>query len=169
MSYTTKQIRAGYCFVVCCLTMLVISCGVPAEVPGQPDSTTIEFVAAPGTESLELPFSEVVRVHDMLYLSGQLGLVPGTTELVPGGITGQTRQVLDNIKAILERNGSSLDRVVKCTVFLADIDEWPAMNEVYRTYFPANPPARSAMAASGLAFDASVEIECMAVAGQPPL
>jgi reactive intermediate/imine deaminase len=102
----------------------------------------------------------------MLYLSGQIGIVPGTTELVPGGIGGETRQSLENIKAILERNGSSLDRVVKCTVFLADINEWPNMNEVYRTYFPKAPPARSAMAASGLALNARVEIECIAVVGR---
>jgi 2-iminobutanoate/2-iminopropanoate deaminase len=71
--------------------------------------------------------------------------------------------VLENIGAVLERNGSSFDRVVKCSVFLADIAEWPAMNEVYRTYFTGSPPARSALGASGLAFGARVEIECIAV------
>ncbi len=102
----------------------------------------------------------------MLYLSGQIGTVPGTTELVPGGIREETRQALENIKEILERNGSTLNRVFKCTVFLADINEWPKMNDVYRTYFPKAPPARSAMAASGLALNARVEIECIAVVGQ---
>ena len=85
---------------------------------------------------------------------------------MPGGIRAETRQTLENIKVILERNGSELNRVVKCTVFLADINEWPKMNEVYRTYFPKSPQARSAMAASGLAFNARVEIECIAVVGQ---
>jgi 2-iminobutanoate/2-iminopropanoate deaminase len=133
----------------------------------KPDEvTSIEFLSAPGTEKLALPFSEAVRVGDMLFLSGQVGTVPGTTELVPGGIRAETRQTLENIKVILERNGSELTRVVKCTVFLADINEWPKMNEVYRTYFPKAPPARSAMAASGLAFNARVEIECIAVVGQ---
>jgi reactive intermediate/imine deaminase len=99
----------------------------------------------------------------MLYLSGQVGNLPGTTELAPGGIAEETRQALDNIGAILARNHSSLDRVVKCTVFLADIEEWPAMNEVYRTYFTGEPPARSALAANGLAFGARAEIECIAV------
>jgi reactive intermediate/imine deaminase len=117
-------------------------------------------------EALELPFSEAVRVGDILYLSGQLGNIPGTTEMVPGGIAAEAKQALENVKAILERNGSSLDRVVKCTVFLADIDEWPKLNEVYRTYFSGTPPARSALAASGLALGARVEIECIAVVGR---
>ncbi len=114
-----------------------------------------------------LPFSEAVRVDNMLYLSGQIGNRPGTLELVAGGIDAETRQCLDNVKAILERNGSSLGRVVKCTVFLADISEWPRFNEIYREYFPASPPARSALAASGLALGARVEVECIAVVGNP--
>jgi reactive intermediate/imine deaminase len=111
---------------------------------------------------LQLPFSDAVRVGDMLYLSGQIGKLPGTTQLAEGGISGETRQTMENIRASLEKYGSSLDRVVKCTVFLADIAEWGAMNEVYRTYFPSNPPARSALGASGLALGARVEIECLA-------
>jgi reactive intermediate/imine deaminase len=111
---------------------------------------------------LQLPFSDAVRVGDMLYLSGQIGNLPGTLQLAEGGIAGETRQTMENIKASLEKRGSSLDEVVKCTVFLADIAEWAAMNEVYRTYFPVNPPARSALGASGLALGARVEIECLA-------
>jgi reactive intermediate/imine deaminase len=98
----------------------------------------------------------------MLYLSGQIGNLPGTLQLAEGGIAGETRQTMENIKASLEKYGSSLDEVVKCTVFLADIAEWAAMNEVYRAYFPTNPPARSALGASGLALGARVEIECLA-------
>ncbi len=109
-----------------------------------------------------LPFSKSVRVGHMLYLSGDLGIIPGTMQLVEGGIQPETRQTLDNIKATLEANGSSLGEVVKCTVFLADIAEWAAMNEVYKTYFPTNPPARSALGTSGLALGARTEIECMA-------
>lgn len=109
-----------------------------------------------------LPFSSVVRVGHMLYLSGDLGTIPGTMQLVEGGIQPQTRQTLENIKATLEENGSSLAEVVKCTVFLADIAEWAAMNEVYKTYFPTNPPARSALGTSGLALGARTEIECIA-------
>jgi reactive intermediate/imine deaminase len=111
---------------------------------------------------MQLPFSEAVRVDHMLYLSGQLGFDPKTSGLVDGGIAAETRQTMENIKAVLEKHGSSMAEVVKCTVFLADINEWAAMNEVYITYFPSDPPARSALGSSGLALGARTEIECMA-------
>ncbi len=111
---------------------------------------------------VQMPFSDAVRVGNMLYLSGKIGNIPGTRNLAEGGISGETRQALENIKASLEKYGSSMDEVVKCTVFLADIAEWSAMNEVYMTYFPVNPPARSALGSSGLAMDSRVEIECFA-------
>ncbi len=120
----------------------------------------IEYHAV--SPDLQLPFSEAVRVGHMLYLSGQLGFDPETSSLVEGGIGPETRQTMENIKAALEKHGSSLAEVVKCTVFLADIKEWAAMNEVYITYFPSNPPARSALGSSGLALGARTEIECMA-------
>lgn len=110
----------------------------------------------------ELPFSKAVRVGNMLYLSGELGAKPGTLKLVPGGIGPETRQTMENIQATLQANGSDLNKVVKCLVMLADINEWSAMNEVYRTYFRAPYPARSALGSSGLALGARVEIECMA-------
>ena len=125
----------------------------------------ITFLSSPTAEKLNLPFSEAVRVGDLLYLSGQLGNTPGTTTVVPGGIGPETRQTMENIKTALERHGSSMDRVVKCTVFLADIKEWAAMNETYRTFFTGKPPARSTIGTSGLALGARVEIECIAVAG----
>src|SRR5438067_12023189 len=112
-----------------------------------------------------LPFSSAVRVGNMLYLSGQIGNVPGTRQLADTGIAGQTRQTLENIKAVLASAGSSLERAVKCTVFLTDIKDYAAMNTVYATYFPKDPPARSTVAGSGLALGARVEIECLAVAG----
>jgi len=111
---------------------------------------------------MQLPFSEAVRVDHMLYLSGQLGFDSKTSSLVDGGIAAETRQTMENIKAVLEKHGSSMAEVVKCTVFLADINEWAAMNEVYITYFPSDPPARSALGSSGLALGARTEIECMA-------
>jgi 2-iminobutanoate/2-iminopropanoate deaminase len=124
-----------------------------------------EVIQMPG--SLEgLPFSTAVRVGDLLFLSGQIGTLPGTRELAPGGVAAETRQTLENIKTVLEYAGSSMDRVVKCTVFLLDIDDYAAVNEVYATYFPVDPPARSALAGSGLALGSSVEIECIAVAGR---
>ena len=112
--------------------------------------------------NMQLPFSDAVRVGHMLYLSGKIGNIPGTPQLAQGGIQGETRQALENIKASLEKYGSSLGEVVKCTVFLADIAEWGAMNEVYIEFFHTNPPARSALGSSGLALDSRVEIECMA-------
>lgn len=111
---------------------------------------------------MQLPFSDAVRVGNMLYLSGKIGNIPGTRDLAEGGIAGETRQALENIKASLEKYGSMMSEVVKCTVFLADIAEWGAMNEVYKTFFAVNPPARSALGSSGLALNSRVEIECFA-------
>jgi reactive intermediate/imine deaminase len=90
--------------------------------------------------------------------------VPGTRQLADTGIAGQTRQTLENIKATLTAAGSSMERVFKCTVFLASIADYAAMNAVYATYFSTEPPARSTVAGSGLALGARVEIECLALA-----
>ena len=130
------------------------------------DQPEVEYLQDSTDANKKLPFSEAVRVGDLLFLSGQVGLLPGTMELVPGGIQAETRQTLQNIKATLERYGSSLSRVVKCTVFLADIAEWAAMNEVYVEFFAENPPARSALGTSGLALGARTEIECIATTGK---
>ena len=123
----------------------------------------IEHLTSPQSRALDLPFSEAVRVGDTIYLSGQIGNIPGEKRLVEGGIGPETRQTILNIRAVLERHGSSLEQVVKCTVFLADIAEWPAVNEIYKQFFGPNYPARSAVAGSGLALGARVEIECIAV------
>jgi reactive intermediate/imine deaminase len=122
-------------------------------------------LSSPAHEKLALPFSEAARVGDLIFVSGQIGNSPGTLTLAPGGIQEETRQALANIAAILERNGSSLARVAKCTVFMLDMAEWPALNEIWVATFP-NKPARSALGASGLAKGARVEIECIAVAGE---
>lgn len=108
------------------------------------------------------PFSPAVRVGSTLYLAGQLG-TDSTGALVKGGIEAETRQTLRNIANVLDKTGSSMDRVVKCTAFLADMKEWPAMNTVYATFFPVHKPARSAFGATGLALNARVEIECIAI------
>jgi 2-iminobutanoate/2-iminopropanoate deaminase len=126
----------------------------------------VEHLASPATANLNLPFSEAVRVDDLLFVSGQIGNLPGTLTLAEGGIQEQTRQTLENLKAILDRHGSSMDRVVKCTVYLTDMAEWPAMNEIYVQYFPGHKPARAAAGASALALGAKVEIECIAVVGE---
>jgi reactive intermediate/imine deaminase len=121
-----------------------------------------QFLNSPRALELDRPFSEAVRAGDFLYLSGQIGEDPATAKLVEGGIEAQSRQTLVNIKRVLENNGASFADVVKCTVFLADIAEWPAFNTVYREFFHKPFPARSALAASGLALNARVELECIA-------
>lgn len=134
--------------------------------PVQPDRTApsdIEFILPEGAAA-SLPFSPVVRVGNVLYLAGQLG-TDRTGALVPGGIAAETRQAMENIRDLVIANGSSMDRVVKCTVMLADIKEWAAMNAVYVTFFPNHKPARSAFGTSGLARNGRAEIECMAIAG----
>jgi len=123
-----------------------------------------EFLNSPDAARMNLPFSEAVRAGDLLFLSGQIGYDPATGQPVPGGIKAEARQALTLIKGILTRNGASLADVVKCTVFLADIAEWPAFNEVYGEFFKKPYPARSALGASGLARNARVEVECIAYA-----
>ncbi|MFC3941125.1 reactive intermediate/imine deaminase [Pseudomonas gingeri NCPPB 3146 = LMG 5327] len=108
------------------------------------------------------PFSDASRVGNLLFLSGALGIVPGQDELVPGGIRAETRQVMENIKADTKASGYQMNNIIKCTVFLADMSEWAAFNEVYATYFSKPYPARSAVAVRGLAADARVEVECIA-------
>lgn len=121
------------------------------------------YFPMPAAAGVELPFSEAVQVGDMLYVSGQVGNLPGTLTLAPGGIVAESRRALDNMRGILERHGASLASVVKCTIFLANIADWGAFNEVYRERFREHFPARSALAASGLALGARVEIECIAL------
>ena len=126
----------------------------------------VEFLD-PGTVlPAGLPFSEAVRVGHTLYLSGMVGIEPGTDGLVPGGIEAESRQTMDNIRMTLEAHGAGLEDVVKCTVMLADISEWSTFNDIYETYFDGRYPARSALGASGLALGARVEVECIAVLGQ---
>ena len=123
----------------------------------------IEFLNSGKVTPTTLPFSEAVRVGNTLYLSGQIGIQPGTLNLATGGIQAEARQTLENIKSTLETHGYAMRDVVKCTVMLADIAEWAAFNEVYKAYFAPPYPARSALGANGLAMGARVEVECLAV------
>jgi len=113
------------------------------------------------------PFSSAVRAGNLLFVSGQVGtrVVDGTPTLIEGGIDAEARQTLDNIREIVERAGSSMDRVVKCSVMLADMSEWPRFNEIYATYFPGPKPARAAWGATALALGARVEVDCIAAVG----
>ena len=145
------------------LMLLTLSCGLAVRAAGQQPAGK-QVVQVPGALA-GLPFSAAVRVGNVLYLSGQIGILPGTRQLADTGVAGQTRQTLENIKAVLAHAGSSLERVFKCTVFLSNIADYAKMNEVYATYFPKDPPARSTVAGSGLALGARVEIECLATVG----
>ena len=143
--------------VVIALVLLLGGC-VTAPAP-----VAVHYPAAP-LNGQAMPFAEAVRAGDLLFVAGQIGNLPGTRTLAAGGIAAEARQAMENIKAVLERHGSSLDRVVKVTVFLGDIRDWPAFNEIYVQYFRGDRlPARSALGASGLALGAKVEVECVAV------
>lgn len=159
---------AGAAAVLLLLAALAASAAEPPPAEAQDRAPRVEHLDAGTVLPAGLPFSEAVRVGGTLYLSGMVGVVPGTDSLAAGGIRAEARQTLENIGAVLRAHGSSLERVVKCTVFLADIAEWDAFNEVYRAYFEAPYPARSALGADGLALDARVEVECVAAAGARP-
>ncbi|HEY4322203.1 MAG TPA: RidA family protein [Gemmatimonadales bacterium] len=120
----------------------------------------VEFFPFPAGS--RLPFSEAVRVGNLLHLSGQMG-IDEHARLVPGGMVAEARQIMHNIDAVLRRHGLISADVVKCTVMLADMSEWSAFNQVYLEYFAAPLPARSAFGANGLALGGRVEVECVAV------
>lgn len=152
--------RIGYLLLA--LGVVPAAWCAPAPLPRAGDEA-VEFLNSGSVLPGELPFSEAVRVGDTLYLSGQIGVVPGTLELVPGGLEAEARQTLKNIQAILGAHGYTIRDVVKCTVMLADMSEWAAFNDVYRSFFEPPYPARSAFGADGLALGARVELECIAV------
>lgn len=151
MSLPTRRIVA---------TLAVVACCVALALPLRAD---VEFLNGSGVMPGGLPFSEAVRVGNTYYLSGQLGVVPGKMELAAGGIEGEARQTMENIGAVLAKQGLDFDDIVKCTVMLADMSEWGAFNEIYRSYFTAPYPARSALGANGLGLGARMEVECIAV------
>lgn len=123
---------------------------------------TMTALQPSGVLPTTLPFSEGIAVDDMIFLSGQIGNRPGTLELAGPSAADEFRQVMDNIVASLRANGLSTRNVVKCTIMLADMADWPAFNAVYVTYFEKPYPARSAFGTSGLAFGARAEVECIA-------
>jgi 2-iminobutanoate/2-iminopropanoate deaminase len=116
----------------------------------------------PGLEPGALPFSKVVEANGFVFLAGQIGDVPGSNGPVPGGIEAETRAMLDNVGRLLKAVGLDYRDVVKCTVYLVDMDEFAAMNAIYREYFPSEPPTRATVGVSRLAVGARIEIEAMA-------
>lgn len=143
-----------------CLQVLALVVVLAGPLAAQ--SPVVEHRPRPGRP--DGPFSESVRAGQLIFAAGQLG-TDSTGTLVPGGIEKETRQAMLNIQAVFARAGVGMDRVAKCLVMLADMNEWGRMNGVYVEFFPAGKlPARSAFGATALALNARVEIECIAVA-----
>ena len=122
----------------------------------------VEYIVSDESAKLNLPFSDAVVFGETLVMSGQLGVNPATFALVDGGIESETHQIFSNMTSILAIKNATLADIVKCTVMIADIAEWPAFNVIYSSYFPGPKPARSALGANGLALGARVELECWA-------
>lgn len=156
--------RAGRWLLGMALAGVVAGCDT--EEQGSLDDLRVEHFNSGQVLPATLPFSEAVQVGNLLILSGQVGNIPGQLELVPGGLAAEARQVMENIRTTLAARGLGMRDIVKCTVMLADMSEWPAFNEIYRTFFEPPFPARSALGANGLALGARVEVECLAVVGR---
>ncbi|MGC8794184.1 MAG: RidA family protein [Bryobacteraceae bacterium] len=124
-----------------------------------------QIVSSEGAPRAIGPYSQAVLWQGLVFVSGQIPLDPATGQMVEGDIAAQTARVLDNLRAILEACGSSLERVLKTTVYLADLDDFPKMNEIYARYFPAEPPARATVQVFRLPRDARIEIEAIATVG----
>lgn len=137
----------------------------PAKSPVKPPAKPpVERLGRPGLNGKVLPFSDAVRVGEVMYLSGQIGV--GSDGKVPQGIEAQTKLAMDNVGAILKRAGLAYGDVFHCTAFLSDMKNWPAFNKAYLSYFEVGKlPARSAVGVNGLALGALLEIECQAYAG----
>lgn len=136
--------------------------GLGLALCGNAAMADVSYVLTEKNEALGLPFSDAVIMDDLLIMSGQLGVDPATFTLVEGGIEAETRKIFDNMKSLLLSQGAGLADIVKCTVMIEDISEWPAFNTIYLSYFPNQKPARSALGANGLALGAAVELECWA-------
>jgi reactive intermediate/imine deaminase len=156
MSIEMKIIKT---VIIATIGMISAACQPPES--GKPE-TDIEYLHMPGNEGSGAPFTSAVRAGDTLYLSGVIGVVPGTLQVPESGIEEEARLAMEEIKATLEAFGSSMERVVKCTVFLADESERDVFNAVYMSYFDKL-PARSGVTVKGLALGARAEVECIAI------
>ncbi|MEW6669911.1 MAG: RidA family protein [Thermodesulfobacteriota bacterium] len=112
------------------------------------------------------PYSQAIRAGDFLFTSGQVGIDPGTGKLVEGGVAAETRQVMENLRTVLEAEGSDFSRVVKTTLFLADMADFGEVNKIYAEFFGTEPPARSTFQVAALPLGARVEIEMVALCGR---
>ncbi|KAA1247174.1 RidA family protein [Aquimarina sp. RZ0] len=141
--------------VIALLSLFCISCSQSNA------GVDVVFHKTHEPKKAKAPFSDIVQVGNLYFLSGQVGMNHTTRKLVEGGIVAETKQTLDNIKEVLKQHNMDMNDVVKCTVILADIQDFSAFNTVYKTYFPKK-PARTTFAAKGLAVGAKIEIECVA-------
>ncbi|NUO07753.1 MAG: RidA family protein [Candidatus Brocadia sp.] len=123
------------------------------------EKVVISTTAAPAAIG---PYSQAIRIGNLVFLSGQIPIMPATGEIVQGNVQVQTRQVLENLKCILTAAGTSLDKVIKTTIFMKDMKDYAAINDVYKEFFSDKPPARAAVQAARLPKDANVEIEAIA-------
>jgi reactive intermediate/imine deaminase len=149
-------------YLLIALSIFCFACEVNDD--NDEHAVTIEHYQSENTKELGLPFSDAVIVGDIIYLSGQVGNLPGTLDLAPGGLLPETKQIFENIEAVLKANGSSLDDIIKVTVMMKNIDQWGEFNKEYVKIFDRDKkPARSAFGTSGLALQAKLEVECIAL------
>ena len=145
------------------IVSVTLAASASAQAPAPPPA--VEYFPAPAINERPAPFSSAVRVGDVMYLSGAIGITPDGK--LPETFEGQAKQTMENIGAALKARGLGWGDVFKCTVFIADMKNWPAFNTVYVPYFqPGKLPARSAVGVSGLALGAQLELECLAYAGK---
>jgi 2-iminobutanoate/2-iminopropanoate deaminase len=144
-------------------TVAAATLALPASAAPEKSSAQKKIISRPGQPlTAESLFSPATQLGNLLFLSGAGAQDLSTHKVVPGPIGNQVKQCLENLKVVLEAAGSSMNKVLKCTVFLTDIADFAAMNEVYHSYFPANPPSRTTIAAKDLPGNSPVEIECIA-------
>lgn len=157
----------GRCLKIGGYAAIMITAFTTTTFAMKASASQIEHYTMPENVPLNRPFSEAVRVGNTIYLAGQIGIPPGGKEVVPGGIEAESKQTLKNISLVLSHFNLTFEHVVRCQVMLADIAEWPTFNAVYTKVVKAPHPARSAFAGSGLALNARVEVECIAVIPNP--
>ena len=159
LTYLTKKNMQTLKLISLILLGTLFAC----QTPPTATPLAVQYLTSPAKAAANPPYSEVVKVGQMLFLSGQLGYEPGTRELPEGGIQTETHNALQNIETTLKQHGADLTNVVKVNVYLADIEDYAAMNAVYRGFFTEHFPARTTLAVAGVPRGARLEVECVAV------